>query len=485
MKQPQTLLVIPDPVSLMESMRAVGYTVEAAIADIIDNSLSAGALNIGIHYDASSSPYVAILDDGYGMEASELTDAMRHGSTNPTDSRRSADLGRFGLGLKTASLSQARKLTVVSKKDGQTSARAWDLDVVRDLSAWRVVVPDEDDLLTLPLYRNLQEQASGTLVVWQELDRLTSGAADARKEMTTRMAPLYEHLALVFHRFTKGERGQPAVSISVNGLRLPQRDPFLGSNSHRQELEGQTISHAKGVVSVAPFILPPVGSLSMDELEMAGGSEGLRGTQGFYVYRGRRLVIWGTWFGLVPKQEFYKLTRVQVDIPNSFDELWSLDIKKSAAYPPDVIRERLRQLIPHFADKSRKAIQYAGRKKQGLGIVPLWERVEPSHGNFTYQINVQHPLVDAALDPGSHATSNALLTLLKSLSVSLPYEAIYADMCSDQRKGLSASELDELTRIATTLMDITGRGIDAVLQIDPLARHPNLHSLLKERVENV
>ncbi|MET9345046.1 ATP-binding protein, partial [Nonomuraea sp. NPDC003804] len=90
MKQPQTLLVIPDPVSLMESMRAVGYTVEAAIADIIDNSLSAGALNIGIHYDASSSPYVAILDDGYGMEASELTDAMRHGSTNPTDSLRSA-----------------------------------------------------------------------------------------------------------------------------------------------------------------------------------------------------------------------------------------------------------------------------------------------------------------------------------------------------------------------------------------------------------
>src|SRR2546427_5763498 len=96
---------------------------------------------------------------------------------------------------------------------------------------------------------------------------------------------------------------------------------FLGGNSHRQELEGQTISHAKGVVSVAPFILPPVGSLSLDELEMAGGSEGLRGTQGFYVYRGRRLVIWGTWFGLVPKQEFYKLTRVQVDIPNSFDEL--------------------------------------------------------------------------------------------------------------------------------------------------------------------
>lgn len=485
MKDLQTLLVIPEPVSLMESMRAVGYTVEAAIADIIDNSLSAGAMNVSIHYDASSSPYVAILDDGCGMEPSELTDAMRHGSTNPTDARRSADLGRFGLGLKTASLSQARKLTVVSKKDGQTSARRWDLDVVRDLSAWRVVVPDEADLSTLPVYRNLQDQTSGTLVVWQELDRLTAGATDARKEMTTRMAPLYEHLALVFHRFTSGERGHPGVSISVNGLRLPHRDPFLGSNSHRQELEGQTINHAKGTVSVAPFILPPVGSLSLDELELAGGTEGLRGTQGFYVYRGRRLVIWGTWFGLVPKQEFYKLTRVQVDIPNSFDELWALDIKKSAAYPPDVIRERLRQLIPHFADKSRKAIQYAGRKKPGLGVVPLWERVEPSHGKFAYQINVQHPLVDAVLDPSAHSTGGDLLTLLKTLSVSLPYEAIYADMCGDSRKSVSASELDELVRIAITLMNITGRDIDAVLQIDPLARHQNLHSILKERVEDV
>lgn len=484
MKDFETLLVVPDPVSLMESMRAVGYSVESAIADIVDNSLSACAHRIDVQYDATSSPYVAILDDGTGMEASELTDAMRHGSTNPTDARRSSDLGRFGLGLKTASLSQARKLTVVSKKNGVVSARRWDLDVVREMSAWRVVVPGDADLSLLPMYRNLLEQASGTLVIWQDLDRLTAGATDAGKEMTTRMAPLYEHLALVFHRFSKPEGEHPAVAISLNGLRLPTRDPFLGANSHRQALEGQTISHPKGTVTVAPFILPPVGSLTPEEIETAGGSEGLRGTQGFYVYRGRRLVIWGTWFRLVPKQEFYKLTRVRVDIPNSFDELWALDIKKSAAYPPDVIRERLRQLIPHFAEKSRKAIQYAGRKKPGMGVIPLWERVEPSHGRYSYQINASHPLVEALLTENSDLSRDVLL-LMKSLSAGLPYEAIYADMCNDRRSPMAAEELEELVRIAVALIDVTGRDIDSVLQIDPLARYTHVHHILKERVENV
>src|SRR5688572_21674755 len=127
MSQLETLEVIPDPVSLIESMRAVGYTTEAAIADLLDNSISAGARSIHVKYDASGDAFVAILDDGRGMTPVELTDAMRHGSSNPSDRRGDDDLGRFGLGLKTASLSQCRKLTVVSKKNGMISARCWDL----------------------------------------------------------------------------------------------------------------------------------------------------------------------------------------------------------------------------------------------------------------------------------------------------------------------------------------------------------------------
>lgn len=481
----ETLEVIPEPVSLIESMRSVGYSVETAVADIVDNSLSAGARNIEIQYDASGSPFVAILDDGTGMTADELTRAIRYGSTNPSDQRGSQDLGRFGLGLKTASLSQCRKLTVISKKDGSVSARRWDLEVVRDTGQWLVVVPDAADLQRMPMYRRLLEQNSGTLVVWQELDRLTAKAKDPQLEMTTKMEPLFGHLALVFHRFRQKEAEHLPVSILVNGLALPPKDPFLRLNPHRQVLEGQAISHSKGSVEVAPFILPPISSLTPEEIEMAGGREGLRGTQGFYVYRGRRLVIWGTWFRLVPKQEFYKLTRIQVDIPNTFDELWALDIKKSAAYPPDVIRNRLKQLIPHFAERSKKAIQYPGRRTTTLTAVPLWVRTEPSHGSFTYQVNVDHPLIAKLSESLDAANQRHLQMILEFLAASIPYESIYADMCGDQRRGSEGGDLDGLVDIAQRLLQFTALNVDEVMGIDPLARFPAMHGAIKERLTNV
>lgn len=485
METVQTLEVIPDPVSLIESMRSVGYTVEAAVADIIDNSLSAEAARVEVLYDASNEPFVAILDDGRGMAPDELTNAMRHGSSNPADQRGAKDLGRFGLGLKTASLSQCRRLTVVSKKAGAVSARRWDLAVVRDTGRWVVVVPEAEELDQLPLFKKLDNQASGTLVVWQDLDRLAAAASDPQQEMTTKMEPLFEHLALVFHRFTQREGSIPPVSILLNGLPLPPRDPFLSSNQYRQVLEGQTINHPKGKVEISPFVLPPISNLSPDEIQLAGGQEGLRGTQGFYVYRGRRLVIWGTWFRLVPKQEFFKLTRVKVDIPNAFDELWALDIKKSAAYPPDVIRDRLRQLIPHFANTSKRTVQYAGRRGATGIAVPLWEPFEPSHGVVSYRVNSEHPLVAKLSDFVMPGGEKHLQMLLEYLSVALPYEGIYAHMCGDQRRGESASEIDELVAMARNLMTITGLDLKAVLNIDPIARFPKQHDAIKRSIENV
>src|SRR5258708_203353 len=259
----ETLEVIPDPVSLIESMRAFGYTVEAALADLIDNSISAQASLIELKYDASISPFIAILDNGRGMAPDELTNAMRHGSSNPTSLRDPRDLGRFGLGLKTASLSQARILTVVSKKHGVVSARRWDLGVVQQFGRWLVVVPERLDFESLPMFSQLNGRKSGTLVVWQDLDRLTASAADPQSEMTTKLASLYDHLALVFHRFTQKEDGHDPIRIVVNGLAIPPRDPFLKENTFRQPLEGQLIRHDKGNVRVTPYILPPVSHLTV------------------------------------------------------------------------------------------------------------------------------------------------------------------------------------------------------------------------------
>lgn len=480
----ETLEVIPDPVSLIESMRAVGYSVEAAIADLVDNSISAKADTIDIQYDASATPFVAILDNGNGMLPDELTNAMRHGSHNPVDERDPGDLGRFGLGLKTASMSQCRKLTVVSKKEGIVSTRRWDLDVVQASGKWLVVVPEYNDLARLPMFRRLEQLNSGTLVVWQDLDRLTAGAADPQAEMTSKLSSLYEHLALVFHRFTQKEEGVGPIRMVVNGLEIPPRDPFLKGKMYCQPLEGQVIRHERGDVRVTPFVLPPVVNLSPDEINLAGGKEGLRGTQGFYIYRNRRLVIWGTWFRLVPKQEFYKLTRVQVDIPNSFDDLWALDIKKSVAFPPEAIRRRLKELIPHFADTSKRTLTYPGRKQKSKEFVPLWIRVEPCHGAFRYELNMDHPIIQSLSSRLPGEDQKYFQTLLSLFGDALPFESIYADMCADQRGNDSGQIVEDLLEIARNLLEVTGFPVGQILNIDPIVRYPQYHDNIRMELEH-
>ncbi len=481
---PETLEVIPDPTSLMEAMRAVGYTVESAIADLIDNSISAGADVIEVQYDASETPFISILDNGDGMSPDELTIAMRHGSHNPADNRDPSDLGRFGLGLKTASLSQCRKFTVASKKDGVVSARQWDLDFVQSTGKWLVIVPNSVELETLPLYTKLDGMHTGTLVTWQDLDRLTAGANDQQSEMTEKLGALYEHLALVFHRFTEREEGLTPVEITVNGLKIPSRDPFLKSNTFRQPLEGQVIRHERGNVRVTPYILPPVSHLSKDEIDLAGGKEGLRGTQGFYVYRNRRLVMWGTWFKLVPKDEFFKLTRVQVDIPNTFDDLWALDIKKSAAFPPESIRNRLKELIPHFASTSKKTITYPGRRKANNKFTSLWTRVEPRHGVFRYEMNSEHPAIQSLSLNLDESGKKQLQFLLGLAGEALPFESIYADMSADSRPSENDETYANILEIAEQFLKLVEGNIDQVLDIDPIVRHPTLHARLRKELEN-
>lgn len=478
-----TLEILPDPVSLIESMRAVGYTTESAIADLIDNSISAEAKRVEVQYDAAGDPYVGILDDGKGMSAPELTKAMRHGSRNPSEQRHPSDLGRFGLGLKTASLSQCRRFTVVSKHAGDISARCWDLDVVQDSGRWLVVVPTGADIQRLPMFKQLLGFDSGTLVVWQNFDRMAAGSSDLVREMTVRFAGLLEHLALVFHRFTTREDGCDCISIKVNGLQLPERDPFIRRHTFRQPMEGQTIRHERGTVRVTPHVLPPVAHLSADDIRLAGGLEGLRGTQGFYVYRNRRLVIWGTWFRLVPKQEFFKLTRVQVDIPNTFDDLWSLDIKKSAAQPPEFIRTRLTELIPHFANASKKTLTYPGRSTRAQAYIPVWNRTEPAHGRFRYDVNESHPAIVALADLLDDSQRRRLAALLDLVSSAIPFEGIYADMCSDRRAPNDSVTLESLVELASRLHEATSLPYQAILDTDPFVRHPGLRVQILQELQ--
>lgn len=158
----------PKASTLIESMRDIGYSLETALADVVDNSITAGATTVHIHVDSTGSDArIGIVDDGKGMARSDLIDAMRLGSRHPLESRASHDLGRFGLGMKTASFSQCRRLTVVSRKDAVTSVAIWDLDHVAKKDGWSLLVPDRVD--GIPFVDQLGSE--GSLVVWERMDR--------------------------------------------------------------------------------------------------------------------------------------------------------------------------------------------------------------------------------------------------------------------------------------------------------------------------
>ncbi len=321
--------------ALIESLRAFGYSPEAAIADLIDNSISANAktIDVDFHWEGRASR-VTVTDDGAGMDEEHLVTAMRPGSTSPLETRGPRDLGRFGLGLKTASFSQARELTVMTRRraDSETLVRRWDLDVVASTGEWRLLKSAPPSLGRPEL-----DGGARTRVVWTKCDRLvgdvdvSDSRAQARFNSVARAVA--EHLSAVFHRFTSG-RGR--VTIRVNGNTVTPWDPFMTGHPATQSLGAEVLTLGDEQVRVTPYVLPHRSKL--DEAEQTAG-EGVRGwnhQQGFYLYRGDRLLVQGDWLGVGgAKDEHTKLARIAIDIPTSLDHAWQVDVRKASARAPE------------------------------------------------------------------------------------------------------------------------------------------------------
>jgi hypothetical protein len=444
----------PDP-KLMESMRAVGYSTETALADIIDNSVSACAGTIDVEFSAFPAAYVAIVDDGHGMDRETLIEAMRLAGRSPSESRELHDLGRFGLGLKTASLSQCRCLTVASKRDGSVSGVRWSLDHIAQTGSWALQVLGHEELETVPGIERLSARQSGTIVLWTDLDRLLGDAVDGEVELDERMATARDHVALVYHRFIQ-EAVPPLsrpLSISFNGRSVPQRDPFLAG--HRGVQVGPEERFAvRGVpVTAKPYTLPYLTNLSRRDRDRASVGSSLRDSQGFYIYRAARLVQWGTWFRLAAKTDLAKLARVRVDIPNTLDDLWSLDIKKSAAVPPAELRLQLRRIAGQIIQPSRRAHQYRGRAADDGQVRRLWGLIEERE-TFRYEIDREHPAVVALAQLLPDGAERELDRLLDALQSTFPVEDAYNRIASDRahvRPELDEHEVVELARALQTL----------------------------------
>lgn len=430
---------------LMESTRAIGYSMESAVADVIDNSIAAKANNIWIFYNCAPKPYIAICDDGVGMDNEQITEAMRYGTASPSDERRADDLGRYGLGMKTASLSQCRSLSVVSKQKDKIVGRRWDLDHIINTQKWSLEQLDNSEINELMNIENLKQLDHGTIVVWQNLDKVKSGSVTIEKALEEKMQEVKKHLELVFHRYLSGD-GVKKLKIYMNGLSLIAFDPFFVSKSSVvMDDEKIEIPGREGKVIIRPYALPHPSNLSKGELEKYGGKDGLRNLQGFYIYRNKRLITWGTWFKLIRMDEFTKLTRVRVDIPNSLDDLWTLDIKKSTAYPPEIVKTRLKQLVGTMSAGSKRTWAFRQRKETKDGVVHVWDKVETREG-VKYVVNLEHPTLELLEDRLEPEDRKLLRQYLETVQNNLPFNNLHYDMHSDV-KIIQDKEKDECERV--------------------------------------
>lgn len=479
----------PRAAALVESLRGLGYSASTAIADIVDNSIAAGADTVEIRFHwAGAASWISILDNGGGMSAAGLDSAMRLGDRNPLDERKPGDLGRFGLGLKTASFSQARSLTVASRSAGAAiSCLRWDLDALAASTddGWYLLEgPREgsEDLLA-----PLDSRPSGTLVLLEKLDRLVTPGFESDDFLEV-IERLDQHLAMTFHRYLGGTR--PRLGLVLNGRPVSPWDPFMTDHPSKPWSRPE-VGLAGARVRVQCHVLPHKDKLSPQEQGRAAGPEGWNAGQGFYVYRNERLIVAGSWLGLGAgrhwtKDEAHRLARIRLDITNEADADWKLDIRKSTARPPVWLRKPLTRLAEETRTRARQVFAHRGASSVGSRAGPItmaWQAVRSS-GATRYRISRDHEAVRSLLDAAPDLADHVEL-VLRVIEETVPVQRIWLDTAEDRDTPLTnfAGEPDEavvgvlrsMYRVLVTKNGLSGAEARARLsRTEPFDRHPTL-----------
>lgn len=423
--------------NLVESMRSLGYSFSTAIADIIDNSIAANATQIDIFsIIEKENPFIAIIDNGSGMSNNELFKAMQYGSINPNIERNKNDMGRFGLGLKSASLSQCRKLTVLSKKNNTINALCWDVDYIIECGKWYIKEFTQKEIDDFPHINLLKNKNSGTMVVWENFDRIKITTNDINETIKKLLVNSIDHLSLIYHRLIG-----PNLKITINNLQIKPRDPFLQTNSNTQPKREQYINIDNKQIIVKPFILPHINKLSHDDIVKLGGKDSLRTEQGFYIYRNKRLIIWGTWFRLGYKNELTKLARVRVDIPNDLDYIWDIDIKKSKATIPEKIKTKLYNVVIETCDVSEKVHEYRGRKVLDNNFSHTWNIIQKKKNEgLKLEINMDEPRINYFFNTLDEEQKKVFVNIIQNIEKNIPLDYIYTEIAKGQKTSKNSVE---------------------------------------------
>lgn len=474
--------VIPNASSMIESFRAVGYSFETAIADIIDNSISAEAKNIWVNFEwKGSETWFSIKDDGIGMNNDELIQAMKPGSKNANTVRQQNDLGRYGLGLKSSSFSQCRKFTVISKrKNSSVSYWTWDLDYVNDTCKWEV-------LKILPKM-NFQDEInnlnSGTIVIWNKLDRLVKNFDENDEKTLDKFLIIMErtkkHLSMVFHKFMESDK----INIYFEDRVIKPWNPFLIKENATQEFPQEILDNE--AVSIQGYVLPHKSKIDEETYKYGEGPKGWNGQQGFYIYRNNRLLVAGGWLNFFRMEEHYKLARIKIELPNNLDEEWQIDIKKSIARPPLILREQIRAYAANVRMQAVEVYRHRGKilsNIQGQNFIPLWV-YQKKGDKWFYKLNREHPLIENIQTLAENKSQKAISALLNFIESTIPVKSIYikeAENSEEQGVPTDNIDLNAIKQVMHKMYDNLineGRSEETaktkILNIEPFNHYPDI-----------
>lgn len=431
MMQHKTRHAPPKASIMVEALRGLGYSTATALADIIDNSIAAHSKRVDLQFSwFGEKSFITITDNGDGMDDAELDRAMRLGDKSPLDERLSSDLGRFGLGLKTASFSQCRSLTVASKKNGTVNCLRWDLDFLSESTddGWYLLEGPAEG--SEALIRQIDNLETGTVVILEKLDRIiTPGFQE--QDFLDLVDTVERHLSMVFHRYLESRNSK--ISITINEIPIKPWDPFLTDHSATWASPVVKFTTSGGIVEVQCYVLPHKDKLEQQEYELAAGPDGWTAQQGFYVYRNQRLLVAGSWLGLGQgrswtKEEAHRLARIRLDIPNTADAEWKIDIRKSIARPPVTIRMNLNRIAEDIRARARRIFACRGQVTR-LGdteeVIQAW-RSEHLKSGVRYRIDSDHPVIRSVLDDAGPLLPQ-ISAMLSIIEETIPVQRIWLD----------------------------------------------------------
>jgi hypothetical protein len=394
--------VIPSAKRLIKSLRDMGYDFSQAVADIVDNSVEAKAsvVAIDVEFNGNDS-WVRIADNGKGMKPDELREAMRYGAERDYDSD---DLGKFGLGLKTASMSQCQCLSVASRWNADradVAAYTWDLEHIERTNKWEIL-PIDRDALDATIRQPLKE-APGTVVLWQRLDRILGYKLPygemAKKRLSQTCREIEQHLGMVFHRFLTGEARRKKFKLLLNGNDIKPWDPFCRSEPKTKKLQSITIpieyEGVSGEVLIEPYVLPHQEDFSStDAHRIASGPANWNQQQGFYIYRAGRMIQSGGWSNLRAPDEHMKLARIGVSFSPALDEAFKINVAKMRVQMPASIRDAVRDAIGPVMKLARDTYDRKSDRPSARTHIPYTNPTPPP----------VHPRIDETIGVGSEAS---------------------------------------------------------------------------------